>query len=361
MSFDPLESVRTEVRALKAYHLDLSKSRHKLDQNEVPFELPLPIKRRVAEELLRRPWARYPDFHSESLRRALGRYHDWPSDGVLVGNGSGELLSVALSTFVQPGGVVLLTRPSFSLYGALLARAGAVGHWIASEENLRLPLRRLQQLSGESPQWPVLLCSPNNPTGDTASVEAIDELLQTLQAPLLLDNAYGEFCDQDYRPLLKRHRHLILFRTFSKAWAMAGLRLGYLLADPALVAELAKVKSPYNVNFLTATAAEVLVREEAASRRRIEVLKGRRVQWAEMLDDVGFTVYPSQANFVLVRHTEAPEIGRALGARGIRVRVLGGHPVLAECLRFSVGTGIALRETRRAILEIFAEMKEKGR
>lgn len=361
MSFDPLECVRPEIRALKPYHLDLSASRYKLDQNEVPFELPRPIKRRVAEELLSRPWARYPDFHSDSLRRALGRYHDWTADGVLVGNGSGELINVALSTFVKPGGVVLLTRPSFSLYGALLARAGAEGHWIASDENLRLPLRRLLQLSAESPHWPVLLCSPNNPTGDAAPIEAVDELLQSLEAPLLLDNAYGEFCDQDYRPLLKRHRHLILFRTFSKAWSMAGLRLGYLLADPALVAELAKVKRPYNLGFLTAAAAEVVLGEEAASRRRIEVLKGRRDQWAEMLGDVGFSVYPSQANFLLARHPRAEEIGRALGARGIRVRSLSGHPVLAECLRFSVGTGLALRETRRAVLEIFKEMKESGR
>ncbi|HEX9733922.1 MAG TPA: histidinol-phosphate transaminase [Thermoanaerobaculia bacterium] len=354
---DPVSWVRPEVRALKAYHLDLTPSRYKLDQNEVPFDLPRALKRRVAALLLERSWARYPDFHSDALRAALGRLHGWPAAGVLVGCGSNELLGVALEALAGPGREVLATRPSFSLYETLIVRAHAAPRYVTADEDLRLPLARLREAVDEDPRRPLLLCSPNNPTGDALTAGEVDDLLGRLSAPLLLDNAYGEFCDHDYRPLLDRHRHLILFRTFSKAWSLGGLRLGYLLADPALAAELLKVKLPYNVSFVSAAAGEAILEARQAAERRVRVLLGRRPQWASMLSAAGFQVYPSQANFLLARHRRAPEIGRALDRRGIRVRVLGGHPVLAECLRFSVGDGPALRAVRAALREILGDTR----
>lgn len=352
---DPVSWVRPEVRALKAYHLDLTPSRYKLDQNEVPFDLPRTLKRRVAALLLERSWARYPDFHSDALRRALGRLHGWPAAGVLVGSGSNELLGVTVEAFARPGGEILATRPSFSLYETLIVRAHATPRYVVAGDDLRLPLAALHRAVDEDPRRPLILCSPNNPTGDALTVAEVDDLLGRLAAPLLLDNAYGEFCEHDYRPLLERHRHLILFRTFSKAWSLGGLRLGYLMADPALTEELMKVKLPYNVSFLSAAAGAAILEARHAAERRVRVLLGRRPQWAAMLAAAGFHVYPSQANFLLARHPRAPEIGRALDRRGIRIRVLGGHPILAECLRFSVGDGPALRAVRQALSEIMEE------
>ena len=355
---NPRELVRDEIRGLEAYHLDLSPARHKLDQNEVPFDLPPAVKRRVADILVKRSWARYPDFHSDALRAALGRLHDWSAAGVLVGNGSNELLALTVEALARPGREVLGTLPSFSLYKTFLTRVHARPVLLSADDDLRLALAKLHRALADDPRRPLVLCSPNNPTGDALTAGELDELLAAIEAPLLLDNAYGEVCDHDYRPLLARHRHLILFRTFSKAWSLGGLRLGYLLADPALVGELIKVKLPYNVNFLTAVAGEAVLEARAAAERRIRVLLGRRPQWAAMLAAAGFHVYPSQANFVLARHPRAPEIGRALDERGIRVRVLGGHPILAECLRFSVGDGPALRATRAALEEILGETHE---
>lgn len=349
---DPVACVRPEIRALGAYHLDLSPTRHKLDQNEVPFDLPPHVKRRVAALLLERSWARYPDFHSEALRRALGELHDWPAQGVLVGCGSGELLGFVLEAFARPGGEILGTLPSFSLYKTLVVRAHAVPRFFSADDDLRLPLAALERAVEEDPRRPLLLCSPNNPTGDALTPEELEGLLERLEAPLLLDNAYGEFSAHDYLPLLRRHRHLVVFRTFSKAWSLGGLRLGYLMADPELVGELVKVKLPYNVNFLSAAAGEAILAARADAERRVRVLLGRRPQWSALLAEAGFHVYPTETNFVLGRHPRAPEIGRALDERGIRVRVLGGHPVLAECLRFSVGDGRALRATREALAEI---------
>lgn len=362
---DPTLFVRPEIRQLKAYHLDLSACRHKLDQNEVPFDLPRPLKRRLAERLVERSWAVYPDFHSDGLRTALGARHGWPMAGVLVGNGSNELLGTALETLARPGGEVLGTLPSFGLYRMFALRAAARPHFLPPRQDLQLPMAELEAEIERDPSRPVILCTPNNPTGDAVTPEAVERLLERLQAPLLLDNAYGEFCQYDYRPLLHRHRHLVIFRTFSKAWSLAGLRLGYLLADPALVAELIKVKLPYNVGFASAAAGELALEHSAAATRRVRAILARRPQWTAMLEALGFEVFPSEANFLLARwpahrsgHVGPGDVDvlrRGLEARSIRVRDVSGYPGLAGCLRVSVGSGAAMKATRSALLHILEE------
>lgn len=354
---DPAALVRPELRRLAAYHLDLSPCRHKLDQNEASFEPPARLKRQVAAQLLAAGWARYPDFHADALRRALGAFHDWPPEGILAGNGSNELLDVCLSALVAPESEVLGSEPSFGLYRTMVLKAGGVPRFLPAARDLRLPLGALLAEVERQPRRALLLCSPNNPTGDALPPAAVEELLARLEGPLLLDNAYGEFSRHDYRPLLDRHPHLILLRTFSKAWALAGLRLGYLLADPRLVAELLKAKLPYNLGRAGLLAGLAALQAAPAARRRIAVVTARRGQWQQMLAAAGLRVMPSEANFLLVR-CGAPAAARALrdglAARGIRVRDVGGYPGLAGCLRISVGSGAALRATRRALSEMAA-------
>jgi histidinol-phosphate aminotransferase len=346
---DPSLFVRPELRALGAYHLDLTPCRHKLDQNEVPWDLPRRFKLEMAERLLAADWARYPDFHSDALRQDLGRLHGHPWEGVLVGNGSNELLSVALTALAGPGTEVLGAEPSFGLYRSFVLKTGGVPCFLPPRPDLRLPADELEAEVEREPHRPLLLCSPNNPTGDALPVERVERLLDRLQAPLLLDNAYGEFCRYDYGPLLARYPHLILFKTFSKAWSLAGMRLGYLLADPRLVLELIKVKLPYNVGHASILAGRVALSAEDDARRRVRLLVLRRPQWAAMLAEAGFEVFPSEANFLLVRTPRAKEIRETLEARSIRVRDVSGYPGLAGCLRVSVGTGASLRAVKAAL------------
>ncbi|HEX3557318.1 MAG TPA: aminotransferase class I/II-fold pyridoxal phosphate-dependent enzyme [Thermoanaerobaculia bacterium] len=349
---DPALFVRPELRALSRYHLDLTPSRHKLDQNEVPWDLPRRYKREMAARLLAADWARYPDFHADELRRDLGRLHGQPWEGVLVGNGSNELLSVALTAVAPPGGEVLGAEPGFGLYRSFVLKAAGVPRFLPPRFDLRLPVDELEAEVERDPRRPLILCTPNNPTGDAVSPERVERLLERLEAPLLLDNAYGEFCRFDYRPLLVKHPHLVLFRTFSKAWSLAGMRLGYLLADPRLVAELLKVKLPYNVGHAGVIAGRVALEAEMEARKRVEILIARRAQWAAMLAEAGLEIFPSEANFLLVRcgsPERAKEVRETLEARSIRVRDVGGYPGLAGCLRVSVGTGAALRAVRAAL------------
>lgn len=347
------EMVRSELHRLGAYHLEQSECRFKLDQNEVPWDFPARLKAKVAAELVARNWAHYPDFHAEALRQAVGDLHDWPAAGVLVGNGSNELLGVTLEALTKVGGEVLGAEPSFGLYEMFVRRAGARPRFLPPRTDLRLPMGELLEEVKRDPARPLLLCSPNNPTGAAAAPEEIDELLGHLAAPLLLDNAYGEFCRFDYRPLLRRHRHLVLFRTLSKAWSLAGLRLGYLLADPELTAQLIKVKLPYNLGHAGAIAGRCAMEAHGVAERRVRLLVRRRQQWLEMLRDLGLEVFDSEGNFLLVRAGGAVQmIRQGLAERGILVRDVSRYPGLAGCMRIGVGSGAALRATREALESI---------
>ena len=349
---DPATRVREELRRLSAYTLDRSPCRFKLDQNEMPFDLPRPVKRRIVEPLLDRAWGVYPGFNSDRLRAVLGEHQNWPAEGVLLGNGSGELLALTVMAVTHPGEEVLSTVPSFSLYKLLVLRSAATPRFLPPRPDLAMPTAELEREIEADPSRPLVLCTPNNPTGEALTPAAVERLLERLEAPLLLDNAYHEFCDYDYRPLLARYRHLMIFRTLSKAWTMAAWRLGYMLADPGLIEELIKVKLPYNLSFASALAAETALAAPAAVERRVQAVLGRRPQWQEMLAAFGFEVFPSQANFVLVRHRRADEIRPGLDARSIRVRDVSDYPGLAGCFRITIGSGAALRATRQALSEI---------
>jgi histidinol-phosphate aminotransferase len=346
--------VRSEVQALEAYTLDLSPCRFKLDQNEVPWELPRRIKVEAARRLVDSAWARYPDFHADRLRQQLAVTHGWRPEGVLVGNGSNELLQATLAAIGGPGREILGLAPSFGLYPVFALQSGARYRALGPRADLRLPVEELEREIDRDPRWPVLVASPNNPTGEAilpATLARWASKLAKGDAPLLVDNAYGEFCRHDYRPLLARHGNLVLFRTFSKAWSLAGIRLGYLLAAPELVREIVKVKLPYNLGQAAAIAGELALEHAQLVERRVRILVARRAQWRALLAATQAEVFASEANFLLVRNETSKSllVKEKLAERGIRVRDVSAGPGLAGCLRFSVGTGAALRAVARVL------------
>ena len=352
--------VRAEVRAFRAYALDLSPCRFKLDQNEVPWELPRRIKEEVARRLVDREWARYPDFHAARLRQRLA---EAPRLDVRRRAGRQRLERAARrddgrgrrSRAGDP-------RPRAELR-ALPGLRAAIGR-AATGRSGRAPTSRCRRTSSSARSTAIRAgrCSspsPNNPTGEAippATIARWARKLAEADAPLLLDNAYGEFCRHDYRPLLARHANLVIFRTFSKAWSLAGLRLGYLLAAPELVSEILKVKLPYNLGQAGAIAGELALDNAALVERRVRLLVARRAQWRELLAASQEQVFDSEANFLLIRNeTERSLLVKGLLAeRGIRVRDVSSGPGLEGCLRFSIGTGTALRAVARAMDELLS-------
>jgi len=256
-----------------------------------------------------------------------------------------------------PGREILGLAPSFGLYPVFALQSGARYRAVGPRGDLALPTAELELEIDRDPRRPVLVASPNNPTGEAiepATIERWAAKLAAADTPLLLDNAYGEFCRHDYRPLLASCPNLVIFRTFSKAWSLAGLRLGYLLAAPELTAEILKVKLPYNLGQAAAIAGELAIDNAALVERRVRLLVARRAQWRALLTKNQDEVFASEANFLLIRNRKEKSllVKDSLAKRGIRVRDVSGGPGLEGCLRFSVGTGAALR----AVAQTFDEL-----
>lgn len=341
MTVDPVALVKPAVRAQALYTLPPRQAEVKVDQNENPFELPDDFKAEVLRRMAAAPWGRYPEFVPRALLEALARHAGWRADGVLAGNGSNELIDVALKATVGPGVAVVIPEPTFSLYPAMVATLGGRAVRVALTPDLAYDADALLAAARAEQARVLVLCSPNNPTGTLLPEADLRRLLAGFDGLVLLDEAYHEFAGASAVPLLAEHRHLVVLRTFSKALALAGLRVGYLLGDPALVRELDKVRLPYNLNrFSTEAATLALERYDALLRPPVERLVALREALARDLAAVpGVRVVPSRANFLLARTPWPPrDVLAALLARGVLARDVSRQPLLGDALRISVGT-----------------------
>jgi histidinol-phosphate aminotransferase len=338
---DPLRHVKPAVRQIRAYTLAAREAPVKINQNENPWDLPEAIKRRVLDKALVRPWARYPDFDPRELTEALARFAGWRADGTLAGNGSNELIEALLMVTVGPGTRVVIPEPTFTLYALLTQILGGEAVHVPLTEKLRYDTRALVEARRQGGAAVTIVCSPNNPTGTLLSRHDLERLLGAGDGIVVVDEAYHEFAGETAVPLLERHPNLVILRTFSKAKALAGLRVGYLLASPELVREVNKARLPYNLNFFTQTAALVALEE----RDVLDEMVGRIVEERERLiaalgNVPGVRAWPSKANFVLLEMLEVSPrvVFEALFRRGVLVRDVSSYPMLSRCLRVSVGT-----------------------
>lgn len=331
--------VRPEIRALKAYALgddEPFEVRAKLDFNEAPDDVPEEIRAGVLERLRARPWGRYPEFGARRLRKAIAGAIGRSADEIVVGNGSGETILAAVSVFAG-GGTLVLAPPTFSLYGQIAAIAGArivsvgrAGEDFTVDEPAFL---------AEAARGVPLLCSPNNPTGGVSSRGFVDRLLDA--APVvLLDQAYVEFAgaQDDLTGLVGSRPNLVVFRTLSKAYAAAGFRIGYAVAQPDLAREIGKAVLPFNVDLAAEELALALLERPEGAKARVARVIEERARVARALRAAGHAVTSSSANFLFVgpRGGDAAAVRRALLERGVLVRDVTA--AAAGRLRVTIGT-----------------------
>lgn len=338
VSFAGVDFVKESVRAMTAYTLEPRVARDKLDQNEGALDLPDELKEQVVARVLGRRWNVYPDFEAVELREALARRAGLTRENVLVGNGSNELLMVAMATLVKPGRRVVIPTPTFPLYEKLATVFG--GEVVRVEVDPRsgtLPLRAMLRAAEDGPEPAlVVACSPNNPTGGVLAPGDLDALLAS-GAFVLLDRAYGEFWDDGAPAPADR---LVALSTFSKAWGLAGLRIGWLESTAELCAEMRKVKLPYNLNVFSQEAALVALENEPLMRQRVdETLRERARVIAQLAAMRELEVFPSRANFVAFRVSgDADALFAGLAKRGVLIRNISKYPGMSRCLRVSIGT-----------------------
>jgi histidinol-phosphate aminotransferase len=336
----PLYGVKSRVLKVPAYTLRADEAEIKLNQNENPYDFPDDLKEEAFRRFRKRQWSRYPDFVPDSLRLRLAEFTGWQKDGVLVGNGSNELLQATLMVLIKSRTRVAIPSPTFTVYRLIanVLEAGIVD--IPLNSDLTYNVDELISKSQEAGASVLIINTPNNPTGSVLHNDGLKQILDRFSGHVLLDEAYYEFWGHTALEFLKDYPRLIITRTFSKAMGMAGLRLGYLLTHPDLAAQISKAKLPYNVNQFSLTVAEVALDYIVRFRPAIEaVLKERERLGRELGQIPGLKIYHTESNFFLIELPMSPRlVFDELFRQGILVRDVSAYPMLSRCLRISVGT-----------------------
>jgi histidinol-phosphate aminotransferase len=336
------EVIRADIRALSAYHVQKPGDMIKLDANESPYGLSDAARAQVAAAVAGVSVNRYPDGGGDAVKAALRRALDLGDDsGIVLGNGADELLQMLTTVVAQPGAVIMAPEPSFVMYrlDAVYAGVRYVGVPLAADFSLDVDAM-LAAIERERPAL-VWLATPNNPTGNRFPTAHVERILAAAPGLVAVDEAYGAFADASasfvHRTL--EFANLVVVRTVSKI-GMAGLRLGYAVAHAAWAAELEKVRPPYNINALTQAVVPVVLLHRAELAQHVAAICAERARLCTAIAALPrVTVFPTEANFVLVRVPDAQQWTATLREAGILVKNLhGGHPLLVHCLRITVGT-----------------------
>ncbi len=336
----------------------------KLNTNENPYP-PSPEVLKVLQELQGELLRRYPDPMAGAFRQSASQVLGVPADWILVGNGSDDLLTMIIRACTEPGRQVVYPMPTYVLYRTLAQIQGAECMEVAYPEDYSLPVEQLIEAQGAV----TFVASPNSPSGTVASVELLDKLATQLSGVLVIDEAYVDFAESDALELVKRHDNVIILRTLSKGYSLAGLRLGFGVANPALLEGLIKVKDSYNVDAVACAVGAVAIADQSHKNTNAQKIKASRTQMASALKQLGFQVWPSEANFLLVGVSgaateelaglspkELPEgnaeyLYEMLKQRGILVRYFK-QPRLADKLRITVGTP----EQNETLIKVLGEV-----
>jgi len=336
----PESFVRATVRPLAAYGPPRDPAAVGLHLNESPHDLPDELKRELSARIRASDWSKYPITDGARLAADLAQLYRHDPPGALVGNGSNELLQLLLFACLEPGDTVVVASPSFALYSL---QASALGARVV-EVSLRGEDGRFRffvpELAAQAQKAKLILIgSPNNPTGTTLSLDQVALLCEAAPCLVGIDEAYRDFCGQDFAPLLRDHPRLVLFRTFSKAMAAAALRCGCLLGAPSLCAELRKVQLPYNLSAVTSLVAGELIKRPELIAERTRLVARERERMAAALRELHFTVHESGANFLLFEQSRKPaaELHAALFRRGVLIRNVSNAKGLEHALRVSIG------------------------
>lgn len=326
--------IRPKIKEFKAYESarSLYQKGMLLDANESPF---------AGEKVAGFPndLNRYPDPYSTSLREKIARCLGLRKKNIFVGNGSDEIIDLLIRLFVAPGEGVLIFEPTYGLY-EILAQ-------LAEREVIRCRLDRSFQINFSEFESRVrdntkviFCCSPNNPTGNLLRRKDIEKLCRGFQGIVVVDEAYVEFASEpSLTNTVGRFPNLIVLRTFSKAWGMAGIRVGYAVATSKIINYLDRIKLPYNLNSISSAVAIKVMSRPKAMQKNIERTVSQRTKMAKVLLGLGFFVFPSEANFLLVKKINVSVIFQQLIEKfGIIVRRFAGQPQLKDCIRISIGT-----------------------
>jgi histidinol-phosphate aminotransferase len=333
--------VRPDLEALEGYHSAQVEATVRLNTNESPFPPPVGWREDVERAVASTPVHRYPDRGARELRHAIGELHGVGPEEVFCANGSNEVLQTLLLAFGGPGRRALMFEPTYTLHRHISHLTGTDVATVERDADFTIDADAAGRAIAQHAPAVVFLCSPNNPTGRAEPRALVEAVVRAAPGLVVVDEAYGQFSPWSATELRGRDgaEGLVVVRTFSKTWAMAGMRLGYCLADPAVVAACESVALPYHLSALTQSAGVAALRYRRDMEERVALVAEERGRIAAGLSDLGVESWPSDANFILFRPARpAGEVWQGLLERSVLVRDCSGWPYLEGCLRVTVGT-----------------------
>jgi histidinol-phosphate aminotransferase len=329
-------SPRPGLRDVEPYEAPQLRVRARLNTNECPYPLPDGFSDDLAKAVRELELNRYPDRDAESLRGGLAELHGHSVEGTWAANGSNEILQQLLQAYAGPGRRVLVFEPTYAVHSRLA--------WVAHAERVEVRLDEPwvvsphdvdTALAGEPDV--VLVCSPNNPTGNAQPIDVVEGLARRISSLVVVDEAYAEFGGESSAPLLERYSNVVVVRTFSKAFALAGARVGYCLTAPQVVDDLRRVRLPYHLSAITQAAGLVALDHRDEALDILDRIRDQRDRISKELPAMGVKAFPSHANFVLFRPPRpARKVFDELLERGVLVRDF--TDLVDGCLRVSAGT-----------------------
>lgn len=339
-----LTLIRKEVRSQQPYIVPGARPVPvKLNQNESPFDVPEPLKKDLLDAFFQMDFNRYPAEQPTRLMEALEKQFHLPSGSVIVGNGSNELTYTLGMCFIHPGDPVILPRPMFALYESMVNLHGGLAVGIAPRADLHFDVEAILDAIDQHQPPLVIVTTPNNPTGLAMDFADVEKIVQRSPGFVVIDEAYHEFhASQSALSLLDKYPNVIVLRTMSKAFGLAGLRLGYMIAQPALITEIMKSRLPFMIDRLSEHVALRLIDHSDMVHSQINtILENTAVLTKELQSRPQVVVLPSQTNFVLFKADRDPSaLLNDLADNGILVRNMGGYPELKGYLRVTSGTSV---------------------
>jgi histidinol-phosphate aminotransferase len=333
--------VRPDLQLAEGYHSPQVEAEVRLNTNESPFAPPEAWRDELLAALAEISFHRYPDRPATELREAVAELHGVTADEVFCANGSNEVLQSLLLAFGGPGRRALVFEPTYALHSHIARITGTEVVEGARDDDFQIdPRHALELLAARRPDV-TFLCSPNNPTGRVEPPETVATVSGAAPGLVIVDEAYGQFAPWSALALRgPAHPGLVVTRTFSKTWAMAGARLGYLVADPAVVTACESVVLPYHLSAQTQVAGLVALRHVPEMEARVARISEERGRVAAALHDLPVDSWPSDANFILFRPRDgdANDVWRALLDHSVLIRNCASWDGLRGCLRVTIGT-----------------------
>jgi histidinol-phosphate aminotransferase len=332
--------IRQDVQSMHAYAIQDSTGLMKLDAMENPHRLPPALRKLLGERLAEVALNRYPGDGVAALKQALARHAQLPDGfGLMLGNGSDELISLLAMACDVPGASILAPLPGFVMYGMSAQLQGLKFIGVDLTPDFQLDENAMLDAIATHQPSIVYLAYPNNPTASLWNDATIEKIVEAAPGLVVMDEAYQPFSSRSYIDRVARHPHVLLMRTMSK-FGLAGVRIGYMLGRAELVAQIDKVRPPYNISVLNSETALFCLEHEDVFAGQAAELRAQRGRLQEALARMeGVKAWPSDANMILVRVADPARAFEGMKARGVLVKnVSRMHPLLAGCLRLTVGT-----------------------